>query len=252
MAAANSITVAALDILNAAGQEIGALAGGESFSTDDQAWVLQKLQRLIDRYNAREVMIYNVNFTLFTLNPPASPLDPTTIGPGGDFDVNQRPVSIESIGLILDGGTPGVELPLNSRDDAWWANNRIKGLTSTLPTDYYYSPGWPLGQIYFWPVPTASHQVRLQTRQVLGEYTAYNTAFTMPPAYWDLIVYELAISLAPSFQRDTSATLVGAWKASQKAVQGNNIESPRLASDCPSQSNGSGRTDWNFLDGLTR
>lgn len=248
----NSITVKALDIVNAAAFEIGALAGGEQLSGDDQAWVLQKLQRLIDRYNAREAMVYNVNFSLFTLNPPTNPLDPTTIGPGGDFDVNQRPVSIESIGLILDGGTPGVELPLNMRDQDWWANNRIKGLTSTLPTDAYYSPDWPLGSIYFWPVPTASHQVRLQSRLVLGEYTGIDDNFTLPPGYWDLLVYELAISIAPGFKADVSAYTVAGFKAAQKAVQVNNISSPRLASDSPSQGKAGGRPDFNFLDGLTR
>lgn len=253
MASPNSITVTALSIINAAGNEIGALAGGEQFSGDDQTWVLQKLQRLIDRYNAREPMIYNVNFTLFTLNPPADPLDPTTIGPGGDFDVNQRPVVIESIGLILDSGTPGVELPLNRRDQDWWANNRIKGLTSTLPTDFYYSPDWPLGDIYFWPVPTASHQIRLQSRLVLGEYTGYGDSFSMPPAYWDLIVSELAITLCPSFRTSASPELVAMRTAALKAVQVNNISSPRLASDSPSQgTTGGGRPDFSFLTGLTR
>lgn len=251
MPAPNSITVKSLDLIVAAMQEIGALPPGEQPSLEDAAWVLQKLQRLIDQYNARMTMIYNMNFTLFMLNPPATPDTPTTIGPGGDFDVNQRPVTIENIGLIL-AGTPGVELPLNRRDDDWWANNRIKGLTSTLPTDYYYSPDWPLGKIFFWPVPTASHQVRLETRAVLGEFTAYNTNYTMPPAYWNLTVYELAISIAPSFEREPSATLLGLFKVAQKAVQVNNISSPRLASDAPSQPNGSGRPDFNFLDGLTR
>jgi len=249
--AANSITVTALAIITAAGQEIGALAVGETFSTDDQAWVLQKLQRLIDRYNATEAMVYNVNFALFTLNPPANPLDPTTIGPGGDFDVNQRPVSIESIGLILDGGTPGVEVPLNRRDQDWWANNRIKGLTSTLPTDYYYSPDWPLIRLFAQPVPTASHQVRLQSRLVLTETTSYTQSFSMPPAYWDLIVYELAISIAPSFNTTPSGALTALWKAALKAVQTNNISSPRLASDSPTQTRGGRRPDFNFLDGLT-
>lgn len=251
MATPNSITVTALAIIKAAGQEIGALAPGEIPSNEDQAWILEKLQRLVDQYNARRPMVFNVNFSVFTLNPPATPETPTTIGPGGDFDVNQRPVTIESIGLIL-AGTPGVELPLNCRDDDWWANNRIKGLTSTLPTDYYYSPDWPLGQIFFWPVPTASHQVNIRTREVLGEYTTFVQAFSMPPAYWNLIVYELAISIGPSFAREPSSTLIGLWKAAIKAVQVNNIQSPRLASDSPSQPTGGGRPDFNFLDGLSR
>lgn len=251
MATANSITVKAIDIINAAGQEISALAAGEQFSASDQAWVLQKLQRLIDRSNAREPMVYNMNFALFMLNPPATPETPTTIGPGGDFDVNQRPVKIESIGLIL-AGTPGVELPLNRRDDDWWANNRIKGLTSTLPTDYYYSPDWPMGKIFFWPVPTVSHQVRIESRQVLGEVTAYNQNFTMPPAYWDWVILKLGITIGPSFSRPVSSDLRQEEREALKALQVNNISSPRLASDAPTQSNGGGRPDFNFLDGLTR
>lgn len=251
----NSITKSALDIITAAMMELGILSSSEQPNAADGQWGLQKLQRLIDRYNARLPMVYNVNFTQFTL-PAGS--NPFTIGPGATFDVNQRPVTIPSIGLIL-AGTPGVELPLNPRDDQWWANNRIKQLTSTLPTDYYYSPDWEIqedgsqwGKIFFWPEPTAEHQINLQSRQVLGEYTSVTDDFTMPPAYWDLIVYELAISLAPSFGLEPNQILLAGQKAALKAVQVNNVKSPRLASDSPSQVSGSGRPDFNFLDGLSR
>lgn len=263
MADANSITVTALDVISASMRELGILDSNEQPNAADGQWGLQKLQRLIDRYNARLPMIYNVNFTLFTLNPPSDPLIPTSIGPGADFDCNQRPISIPSIGLVL-AGTPGVELPMTSRDDAWWANNRIKALTSTLPTDYYYSPSWNVqdggpndgaqwGSIYFWPVPTASHQVNLCSRQVLGEYTSVTDSFTLPPGYWDLIVYELAISLAPSFGVQPQSILISGFKEAQKAVQSNNISSPRLASDVPAGSTSrAGRPDWDFLTGLVR
>ena len=248
MADANSITVSALDIITAAMQELGILAAGEAPAAADAQWVFQKLQRLVDRYNARLPMVYNVNFTVFTL-PAGS--NPFTIGPGQQFDINQRPVSIPSIGLILEG-TPGVELPLNRRDQDWWANNRIKGLTSTIPTDYYYSPDWPNGSIYFWPEPTASHQVRVQSRLVLAEYASVTDEFSMPPAYWDLIVYELAISISPSFGLQPNQVLVEGRREALKAVQVNNISSPRLQSDSPSQQGENGRPDFSFLDGLTR
>jgi len=252
--APNSITTTALAVVSAALQEIGALSPGETVPQEDQAWVLQKLQRLVDRYNAREPMVYNVNFTVYTLNPPTDPNLPTTIGPGGDFDVNQRPVDIISIGLILEGGTPGVEVLLNKRDDMWWANNRIKALTSTLPTDFYYSESWPLGQIFFWPVPSASHQVRLQTRQVLTEITSFAQQISLPPAYWDLMIYDLAVSLAPSYERTASPELIGLRREALKAVQVNNVKSPRLESDAPSHVGkfGDGRPDFDFLTGLSR
>lgn len=252
----NSQTVAVLDIIKSALQELGVLDASESPSAADAQWGLTKLQRIVDRYNARLSMIYNVNFTTFTL--PAGP-NPVTIGPGATLDVNQRPVSIPTIGLVLDGGNSGVELPLNPRDQDWWANNRIKGLTSTLPTDFYYSPDWLVqnddsqwGQIFFWPVPTASHQIILQSRQVLGAYTAITDDFTMPPGYWDLLVYELAITLSPSFGVQPSQVLVEGRKAALKAVQVNNIVSPRLGSDSPSQNSGRGIPDYNFLTGLVR
>jgi len=245
---ANSITVKALNIVQSAMKEIGALAGGETPSNEDQNDVLQKLQRLIDSMNARLPMVYNVNFTQFTLLANQSP---TTIGPGGDFDINQRPVDIDSIGLYLDSSSTPVEIFLNKRDQQWWAAQTIKSLTSSLPTDFYYSPDWPLGSIYFWPIPTATHNVLLQFRTVLTEYTGYAQNFSLPPGYWDAIVYMLAVSICPIFERTASPELVALMKASMKAIQVNNISSPRLSSDAPS-GNGSNdcRPDYSFLTGM--
>lgn len=253
MPAANSITVTAQSLITAAMQEIGALSPGEQPALEDSAWVLQKMQRLIDRYNAKEAMIYSVDFVVFTLNPGPGPV---TIGPGANFDVAQRPVSIESASLILNNGSPTtqqVEVPLNMRDDAWWAQQTIKGLTSTLPTDLYYSPNWPNGNLYFWPAPTATNQVRLEMRLVIGQITTYSAQFSMPPAYWDLLINELAIDIAPSFERPVSADLRENFKKAQKIVEGNNITSPRMFSDSPSQNSTSrSRPDWNFLTGMNQ
>jgi hypothetical protein len=249
---ANSITVTAQSLITAAMQEIGALSPGEQASNEDAAWVLQKLQRLIDRYNAQEAMVYSVDFQVFTLNAGANPV---TIGPGATFDVAQRPVSIESASLIMNNGSPTtnqVEILLNMRDDMWWAQQTIKGLTSTLPTDLYYSANWPNGNLYFWPAPTATNQVRLEMRLVLGQITSYAARFSMPPAYWDLVINELAVQIAPSFEKPVSPDLRGNYMRALKAVQVNNISSPRMGSDAPTQSSTSNsRPHWSFLTGLS-
>lgn len=249
MPVANSITVTAQSLITAAMQEIGALSPGEQPSLEDAAWVLQKMQRLLDRYNAQEMMIYSVDFLVFTLN--AGP-GPVTIGPGAMFDVAQRPVSIESASLIMNNGSPStnqVEVPLNMRDDAWWAQQTIKGLSSTLPTDLYYSPNWPNGNLYFWPAPTAANQVRLEMRLVLGQIKSYAASFSMPPGYWDLTINELAVMIAPSFERAVSPDLRDNFKKAQRVVEGNNNESPRMFSDSPSQNRSRSIPDFNFLTG---
>ena len=248
--AANSITVTAEKIIRSSMQEIGQIAAGEALPADQQTDLMSKLQRVIDYFNARTPLVYNVNFQRFTL--PINQL-PVTIGPGAMFDVNQRPRVIESISLILINSTSGgeVEIPLNVRDQDWWAQQSIKNLPSTLPTDFYYSPDWPNGGIYFWPVPTAVNDVRIQMPLVLGEYTTYAQTFSMPPGYWDAIVYTLAKSLCPMFQVSWTPDLQTLWMAAIKAIQVNNISSPRLASDSPSQSVASRcRPDFNFLTGL--
>lgn len=254
--AANSLTISALDLITAAMQEIGANAPGEPVSPEDMTSVLKKLQMLIDGYNARRPMIFNVDFKEFTL--PVN-TQPVTIGPGtsnppANFQVIQRPIEILSATLILNGGTDGpqqVEVPLMIRDDDWWAQQSIKNLTSTLPTDLYYSPSWPNGQLYFWPIPTAVNNVRLELRSILVEVTNYNQAFTLPPGYWSLVVYDLADSIANLFERPSSPDLQRRLLAARKAVESNNITSPRMASDSPSQkSTQRSRPDFNFLTGM--
>lgn len=211
--------------MNAAGQEIGALAAGEQFSTDDQAWVLQKLQRVIDTFNAKRTMVYANAFKTFTL---VAGLTPHTIGPTGTFAINQRPVEIPTIGLVLVNTNPAtVEIPLTPRDAAWWADQRVKNLTSTIPTDYYYEPDWPNGSIYFWPVPNQTNNVLLQLRTVLTELTIPSQSFTMPPAYWDAIIYTLAKAISPSFERQISPDLRELAMDAIRAVQSNNIKSPK-------------------------
>jgi hypothetical protein len=231
-------------------QEIGQLAAGETVPSDQMGDILRKLQRTIDYFNARRPMVFNVNFQRFTL--PTNSL-PVTIGPGAQFNVNQRPMTIESVSLILIDSSGGgeVEIPLNKRDQDWWAQQTIKNLSSTLPTDFYYSPDWPSGGIYFWPVPTAVNDVRIQMPLVLTEYTTYNQAFSMPPGYWDAIVYSLAESLCPMFTIPVSPDLLRLKMNAIKSLQINNISSPRLASDSPSQSaTARSRPDFSFLTGL--
>src|SRR6185312_3471280 len=224
-----SLTVTAYDLITAALTEIGVQAMGEQLADEDAAWALKKLQRLIDRYNARKTMIYNIDFTRFTL--PAN-TQPVQIGPGNSappppFQINQRPIEIISASLILNGTSPEVEIPIYVRDDQWWAAQSVKNLPSTLPTDLYYSPSWPNGQLYFWPVPSQVNDVRLEMRTVLIEITSYKQNFSLPPGYWDAIVYPLAVSLCPSFEKQASADLLRLEAASIKAIQTNNNKSPR-------------------------
>ena len=214
------------EVIRDAALEIGALDMGETLSLDEQTFCMQKLLDLIDRWNARRPMIFSVDFQLYTLTPN---LNPHTIGPSGTWVVNLRPVRIVSAGLVLDG-SPAVELPIAIRDDDWWANQRIKTLSSTLPTNLYPSYSWPNAALNFWPVPDTAYQVRLQTWSPLSTLLGLDTPFSLPPAYRDAMVYNLALRIAPAFRAAVSPVTVKEANESLKAVMGlNDSPSPRMA-----------------------
>lgn len=243
----SSVQAVAQDLIKSSLLELNVIAPGEPLPAAEAAWGLEKLQRMIDQVNARRALIYNVNFSEFTLQANHSP---QTIGPGGDFDIAQRPVKLVACALVLTSGTK-IDLPMSVRDDAWWAAQRIKDLTSTLPTDVYYSPDIPLGNLYFWPVPTQVNNVRLELWTGLQQAISLTTRLALPPAYWDFLVYSLAISLAPSLGAQINPVTMAVWQKAIKAVEGNNNGSPRMATQAAGMPSGTGgsRPEFNFLTG---
>lgn len=238
----------AYDLVRSALLEINILSGTEAPNGSLGAWGLEKLQRLIDRLNAIREAIYNVNFSLFTMTANHTP---HTIGPGGDFDVTTRPTKIVSAAFILNSGSQQVDMPINVRDDQWWADNPVKSLTSSISTDLYYSPDVALGNAYFWPICNIANPVRLEMWMSLVVPLKLDTQLNFPQGYWEAIVTSLAAEMCERFGRQPSPTLATRQKEAMRAIIGNNAKPPRIRTDnsMPS-SGGSGRPDFDFLTGL--
>lgn len=215
--------------------EIGVYFPGEDLRAEDAQLCSRKLQRIIDYWAARRVFAYSTNFQLYSLTPNYAP---HRIGPGltsPDFATPNnapRPQRIESASLVLNTSSPVVDSPqLNLRDAAWWAAQRVKGLSSNVPTDLYYEPDFPNGALNFWPVPNFAYQVRLELWSVIGQVpTNLTTTFSAPPAYESTLLYELAIDGCTAYQRPVPAELSAKLNAVRKALEGDNDGSPRVAS----------------------
>jgi hypothetical protein len=239
------------DILNAAAQEIGVLGQGDTLSAYDQALALQKCNDILDEWAARKAYVYNDAFLLFTLTANHAPhlIGPNLTSP--DFAVTQRPVRIEGWDLVLSNLSPVVDLPrTRMRDSTWWTNQRVKSLASNVPTDLYYEPDFPNGQLNFWPVPNFAYQVRLQVWNVINQF-ALGQVFNLPPGYRRALTLTLAKDLCGPFRREWTETQAEGLAKAIKAILGNNDESPRMATAEPGQQGrGSGkRADFNWMDG---
>jgi hypothetical protein len=229
--------------------ELGVVAPGESIEAYQANFVRDKLNRLLNQWNAKRCAVYATVYSSFTLTPS---LSPHTIGPtAATWTVTQRPVSIEAISLVLNTSSPAAYIPLNKRDQDWWQAQSEPGITSDVPTDFFYNPTWVNGSVYFWPVPTVAYPVQLQIRTLLDDTVALNDEFSLPPGYQEAITLTLAEKCARAYGRSVTGELANDAGIARAIIFGNNDLTPRIATrDAGMQGPGGGhRPSFNYLIG---
>lgn len=247
----NSPTVAPismLDLITNALIEIGVYSMGEKIDAAEAQFCLSKFNRMLDSWNTQKLYAYNRMFASIPLQPNHQP---HTIGPGADFNAPQRPVTIENANIVLNTVNPPVRSPLNLRDDDWWASQRVQGVATTLPTDLYYSPDFPIGQLYLWPVPTKNYLLELWSRVVLSTVANLNIILSLPPGYEDALTLTLAEILVSPFQAQPSPILIANALHARGAIQRTNSKAPFISTaDSGMPSNmGKNITTYNYRTG---
>lgn len=239
------------DLCNNAAQELGVIQPGETLDADNLVAVRNILRRLLNEWNGDRRRVYATKFDQFTLvtNPPLGYL---TIGPSGDFDTTQRPVSVDGANLVLTTSNPPVQTGIKIRDAQWWLNQSVPTLTSTVPTDLYYQPDWPLGKLYFWPVPTFAYDVQLMSRVLLSDQVATSDDFSLPPAYENAVMLTLAEMSRRTFGKPDMPDLTRDATKARSLAFANNDQIPKLktrdAGMVPNNAGGT-RADFNWLSG---
>lgn len=142
-----------------------------------------------------------------------------------------RPVNaeqIEAVNLINNGVSPSQEWPLTKLTEQAWQGLAVKDLESTYPTAWYYNPTFSSGTLTLWPVPTGDDlQIAVYAWTQIGRFESLSDTFSLPPGYERAIVKNLAIELAPSYEKTPSPLLMRQASESLAAVKRSN----RRASD---------------------
>jgi len=238
------------DLITETFQDLTVLAASESMDAGMAANGLSKLLRVLDDLNAERAGVYANRFQTYTLTPA---LQPHTIGVTGNSPTwtvtTARPVSIDGANLVLTDVTPNVYRPLNLRSAEWWRGLPIPTLSTSIPTDLYYNPEWPNGQLYFWPVPDTAWGMQLWMRIVLADVGLDDT-FTMPQGYRSAITLTLGEYLAPTYP--SAIPQAEAAAKARARIFANNDETPALTtqdSGMPRQST-KNRTTFNYRTGM--
>ena len=224
------------------------LSQGEPPEAQDAAFVLSKINDLLDEWSAQERYVFAYLFSLFTLTPN---LSPHTIGPaaGATFSLPQRPVRIDGCTIVLTNGDgTTTDLPVNTtRDKDWWNYVRIKGLASQIPTDLYYEPDVPNGSMFLWPVPNLAYGCRVESWQAVAQFQTLNDALALPPAYRKAITLSVAEELDGPRSGDQKLALKAS--AAREACWANNAQSPTMSTMQAGMPTKDSHTRFNFLTG---
>jgi hypothetical protein len=166
---------------------------------------LDEVNRLIDSLDTDRLFIYSRD----TAQLPLSGAKSYTIGTSTDPNVipdfnGPRPEFIESANAVSNT-TPPVRYPLAVVDDLEWAAISVQDVGNSIPEVLYCDRAYPIATLYLYPQPIAGYLLELFAWHLVPQFLSAQDTVVLPPGYLDAIVLNLAIRLAPHFQRPVDA-----------------------------------------------
>jgi len=220
--AETALTQTVRDLITRALRLLGVLGEGERISSGQASDALLTFQTWIDALRAESLSLATLTRSTHSLAAQSS----YTVGPGGDLNI-VYPAYLDRVALIDAAVTPTSERPLGMFTDASWANLPQKALTATEPHSVYYSPGFPLGTLHVYPVPTAAIQLALYAPgSPLTSVASLDTVISVPPGWARMLVSNLAVELAEEYGKPVSPTLLERASESKAAVKRSNTRIP--------------------------
>jgi len=158
-------------------------------------------------------------------------------------------VHVQDIRFVDTAMDPDYEFPLGVLTEQAYADIPQKTQTSNYPSERYYNPTYPLATLNLFPVPTSSTLTGVIYHwAALGTFAATSTAFSLPPAYERMVVKNLALELAPSYDKEPSALLLRQAANSMDAVRRGNKRLTDLSFEAAALIQ-SGNGGYNFREG---
>jgi len=183
----------------------GVVGVGQEPDFEDTNDVFVILNSLIGQWNRERFLVYHLIDTAVE----STGAQFYTIGAGGDFNV-PRPDRLNAayMRLLPVQGSQPFDFPLSlieSRED--YSSISLKKL-STFPNSVFYDSDWPLGKIYFWPVPGANLEMHVVIKEHLVQFPTLTTPITLPPEYLDALIWNLTVRIRPLYQLPPDPTTV--------------------------------------------
>lgn len=212
------------DIISLALKTANIIGVGQTPLAQDTNDAFNQLNMMMAQWQRRRYMVYE----LVTVSKQATGQESYTIGPGQDFDI-ARPVKIEFGYFRQNSNTPlPVDYPLQVlRAQEDYDRISIKNLNA-FPQYVYYDTGYPIGNIYVWPLPNSQYEIFLSVMVQLQKFNTINDQIILPPEYLDALHWNLARRLCVVYGVPIPPELTGYAEASMRAIEEVNSQIPLL------------------------
>lgn len=197
------------DIISRSLRLLGVLASGETAEASQTQDALTTMNAMVSAWKNDGLLIYKNQIQTVSL---IASQQSYTIGTLGDFAID-RPDYIVEAKYSLNN----IEYPIEILNLKQWADIPNKLVSGSIPTKLYYNPEYPLGVLYFWPLPNGASSVVLYYGNSIDSFTSINTTVSLPPGYEDLLVYGTAERIAPEYGKDLSAS---SYKILKETISG--------------------------------
>lgn len=226
------------DLIESAALKLGAKQTGETLTADEATDSLAILNSMLDAWAIESLLVYQIVQNTHTWTGAAAS---QTIGSGGDFNTT-RPVRIEEGTFFRDSNN--IDSPVRIlRDRTSYDGLASKTDQTTFPEVLFYDPGYPLGTLYAYPVPSSSITLYLNSWQTLQNFASLTTDLALPPGYQWAIEYNLAVHLQPVFSIPASNFVIAEATRAKKALQRINHRPVYGVTETQAVLHGRGRSD---------
>jgi len=228
----------ARELITASLKDAGVVGVGQTASSEDANDSLIRLNAMMAQWSRRRWLVYHLIDQVF----PATGALSYSIGNGGDISTT-RPDQIEAAFFRQTAGAPGNQVDyqlhiLHSREDY----NRIalKAMNS-FPQCLFYDSGFPLGNVFIWPVPSNLYEIHLSLKSSLQSFPTLDTAILLPPEYEEALRLNLTIRIRIAYQLPPDQQLIALAKVALNTIKNSNAQIPnlRMPSDLTAGSAGS-------------
>lgn len=191
----------ALDLIKGALRRVNSYQSGETLDAMDANDALETLNDLLDSWSTDEAYVYGSLETIVNFTPGKYQY---TIGPGGDFAIDNsgasiaRPLRITNAFTRITTQQNSLDYGIEIIDQNRYASIGFKGISAPWPIALYYNATMPTGNLYFYQNPSSAGELHLYTDTILTNLVLAQN-FVLPQGYARAIKWALAKELAVEY-----------------------------------------------------